>query len=70
VNLFNRTILPNPTTTNPNLAPSKTGGGGTIYTAGFGVINAYNAPGTFPAPTAGASALLGRTGTIVAKFTF
>ncbi len=70
VNIFNRTILPNPTTTNPQLAPTLGAGGGSILTGGFGVINAYNAPGAFPAPTAGATALLGRTGTIIAKFQF
>jgi hypothetical protein len=67
VNVFNRTIMPNPITTNPQTAPGRTG---TALTSGFGVINAYNAPGTVPAPTAGAVTLLGRTGTLIAKFTF
>jgi hypothetical protein len=67
VNVFNRTIMPNPITTNPQTAPGRTG---TILTSGFGVINAYNAPGTVPAPTAGAVTLLGRTGTLIAKFSF
>jgi hypothetical protein len=67
VNVFNRTIMPNPIVTNPQTAPGRTAG---VLTSGFGVINAYNAPGTFPAPTAGAVTLLGRTGTIIAKFTF
>jgi hypothetical protein len=67
VNLFNRTIMPNPITTNPQTATGRTGN---VLTSGFGVINAYNAPGTVPAPTAGATALLGRTGTLIAKFTF
>jgi hypothetical protein len=70
VNVFNRTIMPNPSTLNPQTAPSRTAGGGTILTSGFGVINAYNAPGTYPAPTAGAVTLLGRTGTLIAKFSF
>jgi hypothetical protein len=70
VNIFNRTILPNPGATNPQLAPTKGAGGGTILTSGFGVINAFNAPGTAPAPTAGAVNLLGRTGTLIARFTF
>jgi Carboxypeptidase regulatory-like domain len=70
VNIFNRTILPNPGTTNPQLAPTKGAGGGTILTSGFGVINAYNAPGAYPAPTAGAVTLLGRTGTLIARFQF
>jgi len=68
VNIFNRTILPNPITTNPQSAPSRNQVG--VYTNGFGVINAYNAPGTAPAPTAGAVNLLGRTGTVIARFTF
>lgn len=67
VNVFNRTIMPNPIATNPQTAPGKTAG---VLTSGFGVINAYNAPGTVPAPTAGAVSLLGRTGTLIAKFTF
>ncbi len=70
VNIFNRTILPNPTTTNPQLAPTYGAGGGKILTGGFGVIDAYQPPGAYPAPTAGATALLGRTGTIIAKFQF
>jgi len=68
VNLFNRTILPNPITTNPQSSPSKNQAG--VLTNGFGVINAYNLPGTAPAPTAGAVSLLGRTGTVIARFTF
>jgi hypothetical protein len=71
VNVFNRTILPNPLTNASSvIKPTFGGGGGTILTSGFGVINAYNAPGTYPAPTAGAVSLLGRTGTIVARFQF
>jgi len=67
VNVFNRTIMPNPITTNPQTAPGRTAG---VLTSGFGVINAYNIPGAYPQPTAGAVNLLGRTGTIIAKFTF
>ncbi len=70
VNIFNRTILPNPSTLNPQLAPTRGAGGGTILTSGFGVINAYNAPGTAPPVTAGAVTLLGRTGTLIARFSF
>jgi hypothetical protein len=40
------------------------------YTSGFGVINVYQAPGAYPAPTAGAVSALGRTGTLIAKFQF
>lgn len=70
VNIFNRTILPNPTTTNPQLAATHGAGGGTILTSGFGVIDVYQQPGAYPAPTAGATALLGRTGTLIARFQF
>jgi hypothetical protein len=70
VNIFNRTIMPNPSTANPQNAPTKGGGGGTIYTSGFGVVAAYNAPGAYPAPTAGAVTLLGRTGTLIGRLTF
>jgi hypothetical protein len=73
VNIFNRTIMPNPSAgqaggPGPQLAPSKNAVG--VYTGGFGVINAYNAPGSAPTPTAGAVNLLGRTGTLIARFTF
>ncbi len=70
VNIFNRTIMPNPSTANPQNNPIKGAGGGSIYTAGFGIINAYQAPGAYPAPTAGAVTLLGRTGTVIARLTF
>ena len=68
VNIFNRTIMPNPSTANPQNAPTKVNG--SIYNGGFGIINAYQAPGTYPAPTAGAVTLLGRTGTIIGRLTF
>ncbi len=68
VNIFNRTILPNPITTNPQNNPSQNGLG--IYTGGFGVINAYLAPGTAPSPVAPLTPLAGRTGTLIARFTF
>lgn len=68
VNLFNRTILPNPIATNPQNKPTQNGQG--IYVGGFGVINAFNAPGTAPAVSAGAVNLLGRTGTVIARFSF
>ncbi len=68
VNIFNRTIMPNPSTSNPQNKPSANGAG--IYTSGFGVINAYNAPGTAPPVSSGAVNLLGRTGTLIARFTF
>lgn len=69
VNIFNRTILPNPTTSvGPQVPLSHNSLG--ILNNGFGVINAYQIPGAYPAPTAGATALLGRTGTIIARFQF
>jgi hypothetical protein len=68
VNIFNRTIFPNPTTALPATPPTRNQFG--ALTSGFGVISAYQAPGAFPAPTAGATALLGRTGTLIAKFQF
>jgi hypothetical protein len=62
VNIFNRTIMPNPiTSTIPQVALTKNGLG--YYTGGFGVINAYQAPGT-------STIFTGRTGTLIAKFTF
>jgi hypothetical protein len=66
VNIFNRTIMPAPSTTNPQLPGSKNLQG--IYTSGFGIINAYASPGTTPG--AGAPYLTGRTGTLIARFSF
>jgi len=77
VNIFNRTLKPNPATTNPQNAATKNNLG--IYTAGYGVINAYATPGTLTTgsavPTAvssglGTPLLTGRTGTLIARFTF
>jgi len=68
VNIFNRTIMPNPITTNPQLPDSHNSLG--ILNGGFGVMNVYQSAGGYPAPTAGATALLGRTGTIIARFQF
>lgn len=65
VNIFNRTIMPAPTVTNPQNAPAKNSLG--IYTSGFGVINAYAAPNV----TAGAAPFLtGRQGTLIGRFSF
>jgi hypothetical protein len=66
VNIFNRTLLPNPTTTNPQNPVTKTAG---INSAGFGVINTFATAGSLPT-TAVAPYLLGRTGTLIARFTF
>jgi hypothetical protein len=68
VNIFNRTILPNPSTVTPQLKPAANGAG--AFTSGFGVINVYQAPGAYPAATAGAVTALGRTGTLIARFQF
>jgi hypothetical protein len=65
VNIFNRTIMPAPSTTNPQIPVSKNGLG--INTSGFGVISAYASPGTVPAAP---PYLSPRTGTLVARFTF
>jgi hypothetical protein len=66
VNIFNRTIMPVPITTNPQTPVSKNALG--IQTAGFGVINAYAAPSTL-APGA-APYFTGRQGTLIARFSF
>jgi hypothetical protein len=71
VNIFNRTLMPAPiTSANPAIPPSKNNLG--IYTAGFGVINAYLAPGTaYQAPTQATNFVLQpRTGTLIARFSF
>ena len=46
VNIFNRTLLPVPTTTNPQNAVTKTAG---INSSGFGVINTFATAGSQPA---------------------
>lgn len=72
VNIFNRTQIGNPITSNPAAAPSKNFAG--VYSAGFGVINDYVAAGATPSYTQ--NAVVGqlyqqpRTGTIIARFTF
>jgi hypothetical protein len=69
VNIFNRTIMPaNPTgfTSNPQNPVTKTAG---INTGGFGVINTYATPGSQPA-LATPPTFTGRTGTLIARFTF
>jgi hypothetical protein len=63
--------MPNPVTTLgalPNPAVPATRNNLGIYIGGFGVINAYNAPNTGPA--AGTIPLVGRTGTLIARFSF
>jgi hypothetical protein len=77
VNIFNRTLMPAPSTTGPQNPPVKNNLG--IYTSGFGVVNAYATPGTATSaatiPTTvtsglGEPLLTGRTGTLIARFTF
>ncbi len=66
VNIFNRTLMPSPTTTNPQNPVTKTAG---INSSGFGVINTFATAGSQPT-TAVAPYLTGRTGTLIARFTF
>ena len=66
VNIFNRTLMPAPSTSNPQNAITHGGAQGQL-TSGFGVINAYFAPNTGSAST---NLLEGRTGTLIARFTF
>jgi len=74
VNIFNRTYLPIPSTTNPLVALTKNSFG--YYTAGFGTMNAYSAPGAslfdgLPSSTVSAGHNPGpRTGTLILRFTF
>jgi hypothetical protein len=65
-NIFNRTIMPAPTTTNPQNPVTRTDG---ILSSGFGVINTFATPGSQPA-TATPPYLTGRTGTLIARFSF
>ena len=73
VNIFNRTQIGNPSTSNPGAAPSKNSYG--QYAAGFGVIN-ETVSGARVAPSVTANAVVGqlyqlpRTGTLIARFTF
>ena len=70
VNVFNRTLLPAPSTANPQNAALKNSFG--IQTSGFGVISTYLAPNTaYAPPTQATSAVMqGRTGTLIARFSF
>jgi hypothetical protein len=71
VNIFNRTLLPAPTTTNPQNAVVHGGAAGQL-TSGFGVIDTYLTPNTgYALPTAATAPYLeGRTGTMIARFSF
>ncbi len=70
VNIFNRTLLPNPissgTGVNPANKVTQTAG---INSGGFGVINIFATAGSIPT-TAVAPVLTSRTGTLIARFTF
>jgi hypothetical protein len=75
VNIFNRLYFPSPSTAvNTTTALTKNSFG--YYTAGFGVIDAYQTPnsGSIFAPTASGTAPgsipLPRTGTLIARFSF
>ncbi len=67
VNIFNRTIMPLPSTANPQNPVQRNGQG--ILTGGFGVISAFFAPGSFNS-TSNAPYLQPRTGTLIARFSF
>jgi len=72
VNIFNRTQIGNPITTNPLAAPTQNKAG--QYSGGFGVINETLAVGATPSFTQ--NGIVGqlyqqpRTGTLIARFTF
>ena len=73
VNIFNRTLFPNPGTASPvsptgAVNPLVHGGSAGQLTGGYGVINAYLATGTYY--SANTAYLQGRTGTLIARFSF
>ncbi len=70
VNIFNRTIMPQPSTANPQAPATKNALG--IYTGGFGVIPAYFGPNTQPTPPTMATTptLESRQGTLIMRFSF
>ena len=65
VNIFNRTLMPSPSTTSPQNPDTRNALG--YLTSGFGVVNAYQTPGT---ATIFAGGTAPRTGTVVARFSF
>jgi hypothetical protein len=71
VNIFNRTLMPPPSTSSPENPVSHGGAAGQL-TAGFGVIDTYLTPNSgYALPTAATSPYLqGRTGTLIARFSF
>jgi hypothetical protein len=68
VNIFNRVLMPPPSTANPQNPVTHNQLG--ILTGGFGVINAYLAPNVAYTPATGTTLLQGRTGTLIARFSF
>ena len=70
VNIFNRTLMPAPSTSNPQAAVAKNALG--IQTGGFGVISVYNAPNAAPPPPTLAPSpyLESRQGTLIMRFSF
>ncbi len=70
VNIFNRTLLPAPGTSNPQAPVTRNALG--IQTGGFGVINTYVAPNiSQPLPTQANQPILeSRQGTLIARFSF
>ena len=73
VNIFNRTLIGNPGTSAPGTPPSKNGLG--QYSGGFGVVNlTVSGPNVAPSYTQNAVVgqlyQQGRTGTLIARFSF
>jgi hypothetical protein len=70
VNIFNRTIMMYPSTSNPQSPVTKNALG--IQTSGFGVIPAYFAPNTAPAPPTASTTPYweSRQGTLIMRFSF
>jgi hypothetical protein len=73
VNIFNRTLFPNPSTSvNPTVALQRNSLGYLI--SGFGVMSVYNTPNSQPGTTTsaqnGGAALASRSGTLVMRVTF
>ncbi len=70
VNIFNRTIMPAPSTSNPQSPVTKNALG--IQNGGFGVINTYLAPNTaYALPTnANQPIMESRQGTLTMRFSF
>jgi hypothetical protein len=70
VNIFNRTIMPAPSTSNPQSPVTKNALG--IQNGGFGVINTYLAPNTaYALPTQANQPIMeSRQGTLIMRFSF